>query len=172
MKKYILILFGDFSSDEVTKEIAMDLTPLVDSPHLKFQRTTGSILFHFASEVSQEEINEYVLSMLIDKTSSFILSEYTDNMTVNFPEDVKQHLFDLEKNTEDVYINMSVGSSLKRELSEDDDEFVALLLEQIKDRVKKPSLDFLLDKINSDGFDALSPFEKEVLKEITQNLNS
>ena len=172
MKKFILILFGDFSSDEVTKEIAMDITPLVDSPHLKFQRTLGSILFHFASEVSQEEISEYVSSMLIDKTNSYILTEFTDNMTVSFPEDVKQHLFDLEKNTEDVYINMSVGGSTKRELSEDDDEFVALLLEQIKERVKKPSLDTLLDKINSKGFDSLSPFEQEVLKEITQNLNS
>jgi methionine salvage enolase-phosphatase E1 len=104
--------------------------------------------------------------MLIDKTNSYILTEFTDNMTVSFPEDVKQHLFDLEKNTEDVYINMSVGSSTKKELSEDDDEFVALLLEQIKERVKKPSLDTLLDKINSKGF------EQEVLKEITQNLNS
>jgi len=172
MKKFILILFGDFSSDEVTKEIAMDITPLVDSPHLKFQRTVGSILFHFASEVSQEEINDYVYSMLIDKTSSFILSEYSDKMTVNFPEDVKQHLFDLEKNTEDVYINMSINSSVKKELSEDDDDFVALLLEQIKEKVKKPSLDTLLDKINSTGFESLTKFEKDVLEEITQNLNS
>ena len=163
MRKYILILFGDFKSDELTKEVAMNLTPLVDSPHLKFQRTMGSIIFHFASEVSQEEINDYVWGTLIDVTNSFILSEYTDKMTLNFPEDVKKHLFDLEKNSEDLYINMSINSSVKREMNHDEDEFVALLLEQIKDKVKKPSLDFILDKINSEGLQSLTPFEKEIL---------
>jgi hypothetical protein len=172
MKKYILVIFGDFSSDELAKELALDLTPLVDSPNLKFQRTTGSMLFHFASEVIQDEIVEYLDGILIDRPNHYIMTEYSDNVSVSFPDDVKKHLFDLENNTEDVYINMSVGSSTKKELSEDDDEFVALLLEQIKERVKKPSLDTLLDKINSKGIDSLSPFEKEVLKEITQNLNS
>ena len=172
MKKYILVIFGDFSSDELAKELALDLTPLVDSPNLKFQRTTGSMLFHFASEVIQDEIVEYLDGILIDRPNHYIMTEYSDNLSVSFPDDVKKHLFDLENNSEDVYINMSVGSSTKKELSEDDDEFVALLLEQIKERVKKPNLDTLLDKINSKGIDSLSPFEKEVLKEITQNLNS
>lgn len=169
MRKYILILFGDFKSDELTKEVAMNLTPLVDSPHLKFQRTMGSIIFHFASEVSQEEINDYVWGTLIDVTNSFILSEYTDKMTLNFPEDVKKHLFDLEKNSEDLYINMSINSSVKREMNHDEDEFVALLLEQIKDKVKKPSLDFILDKINSEGLQSLTPFEKEILDSYSKN---
>ena len=169
MRKYILILFGDFKSDELTKEVAMNLTPLVDSPHLKFQRTMGSIIFHFASEVSQEEINDYVWGTLIDVTNSFILSEYTDKMTLNFPEDVKKHLFDLEKNSEDLYINMSINSSVKREMNHDEDEFVALLLEQIKDKVKKPSLDFILDKINSEGLQSLTPFKKEILDSYSKN---
>jgi len=169
MRKYILILFGDFKSDELTKEVAMNLTPLVDSPHLKFQRTMGSIIFHFASEVSQEEINDYVWGTLIDVTNSFILSEFTDKMTLNFPDDVKKHLFDLEKNSEDLYINMSINSSVKREMNHDEDEFVALLLEQIKDKVKKPSLDFILDKINSEGIQSLTPFEKEILDSYSKN---
>ena len=31
----------DFKSDEICKEIALTVTPLVDSPHLKFQSSKG-----------------------------------------------------------------------------------------------------------------------------------
>jgi hypothetical protein len=48
--------------------------------------------------------------------------------------------------------------------SEDDEEFAALLLEEVKKRVKKPSLDQLLDKIKETGVDSLTLFEKGVLE--------
>ena len=47
---------------------------------------------------------------------------------------------------------------------DDDEEFVALLLEEVKKRVKKPTLDQLLDKIKEVGVDSLTPFEKGVLE--------
>jgi hypothetical protein len=47
---------------------------------------------------------------------------------------------------------------------EDDDDFVALLLENMKKEVKKPSLDFILDKALSNGFESLSQFEKDTLE--------
>jgi hypothetical protein len=47
---------------------------------------------------------------------------------------------------------------------EEDDDFVALLLEGLKKNVKKPTLDYILDKIASDGFESLSQFEKDTLE--------
>jgi hypothetical protein len=50
--------------------------------------------------------------------------------------------------------------------SEDDDEFVALLLDEMREKnlYKKPSLDQILDKVLVDGMESLSPFEKDILE--------
>ena len=53
---------------------------------------------------------------------------------------------------------------------EDEEEFVALLLEEVKRQVKKPSLDQILDKLNNKGIDALTKFEKDTLDEYSINL--
>jgi hypothetical protein len=50
MKNYFLILLGNFENESETKEIVISLSPIVDSPTLKFNQTTGSLVFHFASE--------------------------------------------------------------------------------------------------------------------------
>lgn len=170
MKKYFLIIFGDLESEENCREIALTLTPIVDSPHLKFNHTKGSLIFHFASEVSQEEIHDYVLGSLFDVCSSFILTENTDKVSFYLPKKVEEHLMDLEnegKNVE-LKITMEPLNSLNSD-SEDNEEFVALLLDEIKKKVKKPKLDQILDKINSTGFDSLSQFEKDTLDEYSKS---
>jgi hypothetical protein len=47
---------------------------------------------------------------------------------------------------------------------EEDDDFVALLLEGLKKNVKKPTLDYILDKILSNGPESLTQFEKDILE--------
>ena len=86
MKKYFLILFGNFES-ETCNQIAITVSPIVDSPQLKFQSSHNFILMHFASEVDRLEIYEYLHANLFDKVGSFILSENNDNMSVFMPED-------------------------------------------------------------------------------------
>lgn len=167
MKNYLLTIFGEFENEKIYKEIALSITPLVDSPHLKFNHTRGCLIFHFASEVSQEEIYDYLIGSLFEFTTSFILTEYTDNVSVYLPEDVKKHLFDLENNIGEVQIKIDLTKNLQNpedlDWSEKENEFVALLLDEVKKTVKKPTLDQLLDKINKSGIDSLSPFEKEIL---------
>lgn len=169
MKKFFLILFGDFESEGICKEIAIDVSPIVDSPHLKFNHTSGSIVFHFASEVTKEEIFDYLLVTLMDKCTSMILTENTDNVSVYFPTKVEKHLLDLETESEDVEMKININQLRSPEELERDEEFVALLLEEVKKSVKKPSLDQILDKINKKGFDSLSKFEKDVLDEYSKN---
>ena len=52
---------------------------------------------------------------------------------------------------------------------EDDDEFVALLLNEVKKHMKAPTLDQLLDKIKTEGVDSLTPFEKGTLENYSKN---
>ena len=169
MKKYLLVIFGDFQSSETCKEIAMNITPLVDSPHLKFNHTQGTIMFHFASEVLQEEIYAYLQGTLIDIVSSFILSEMTDKVSLCLPEDIKSHLLDLENDLGETQMKINLNKNFNMWDETDDENFVALLLDECKRKVKRPSLDQILDKINKNGIEALSKFEKDTLDEYSQN---
>lgn len=171
MRKYFLIFFGEFETESVCKEIALTLTPIVDSPHLKFNHSKGNLIFHFASEVSQEEIYDYVLGSTFDLCSSFILTENTDKVSLYLPKNVKQHLLDLENEGDDVDIKININQTRPLTELEGEEEFVALLLDEVKKQVKKPSLDQILDKINSKGIESLSKFEKDTLDEHSKNFS-
>lgn len=172
MKNYLLTVIGDFETEKVCKEIALSITPLVDSPNLKFQHTKGVLVFHFATEVLKEEIFAYIQGILYGTTESFILTELTDNMTVSFPNDIKEHLLDLQNSSEDVNMKIDLNK-IKRNLdfmeSEEAEDWVALLLDEKEDYIKRPSLDQILDKIASKGYDSLSQFEKDTLELYSKN---
>lgn len=169
MRKYLLVLFGEFESEETCKEIALTLTPLVDSAHLKFNHSNGNLIFHFASEVSQEEIYDYVIGSLFDLCSSFILTENTDKLSVYLPKKVKDHLFDLENEGEDIEMKININQIRPFKELESEEDFVALLLDEVKKSIKKPSLDQILEKISTNGVSSLSQFEKDILDEYSKN---
>jgi hypothetical protein len=164
MKNYFLILLGNFENESETKEIVISLSPIVDSPTLKFNQTTGSLVFHFASEVSQEEMYDYILVSVSDKCTSFFLTENTDKVSVFLPTSVSAHLLDLDKETLDV--NWKPSKNFDEEL---DEEIVALLLEGIKKSRKKPTLDEILEKILLSGVNSLNQYEKEILENYSKN---
>lgn len=172
MKKYLVTIFGDFKSDGICKEIAIALSPLVDSPNLKFQFTKGVLIFHFASEMDMRDIHEYLEITSYNLYESFILSEYTDKVSVFMTEENKEHLFNLDENDVDNGIEMVLrpknGIQYMDE-DEDEDEFVALLLNEVKKHVRASSLDQLLDKIKNEGIDSLTPFEKGTLDNYSKN---
>jgi hypothetical protein len=165
-KKYLLTVFGDYKNEKVCQEMAICITPIVDSPQLKFQYSRGTVLFHFASLLEQSEIYDFLDLALDSYSNAFILTEFNDNVSVKLPVDVKKHLYDLEAQTGGVDTLELDLNEIMDELttSDDDEEFVALLLEEVKKRLKKPSLDQLLDKIKEAGVDSLTAFEKGVLE--------
>ena len=166
MKKYFLILLGDFKSEEFCKDIALTITPLVDSAQLKFQHNNGALLFHFASEVDHTEIYDFLSGSFYGLVSSFILTENTDNLSLYMEDEVKSHLLDLENPSGDVSINIDLSDPklFEDEFDEEDEEdFMALVLNRVKDKIKKPSLDQLLEKVGNKGVDSLTPFEKDTL---------
>jgi len=167
MDRYLLTIIGDFKSEEECTEIAMAITPIVDSPHLKFQHSKGILLFHFETDVNKDEIFGYIQTVLFGITETFILTEITDNVSVSVPEDIKTHLFDLENVSDDVSINIDMrqvknNPDLYMD-EEEEDDFVALLLGEREQFLKRPTLDQILDKILSKGYQSLSPFEQDIL---------
>jgi hypothetical protein len=172
MKNYLLTVIGNFESEEFCQDMALSLTPIVDSPNLKYQHTKGILIFHFATEVSKSELYDYVTGVFFGITETFILTEITDDLSVSMPKEVKTYLFDLENDNGSIDMNIDMrqvkGNVEMFNDEEEDEDFVALLLEERQRLFKPPTLDQILDKINSKGFDALTPFEKDVLEDYSK----
>jgi hypothetical protein len=171
MKKYLLTVFGDFNSKEIIARLGKGMAPIVDSPHLKFQHTKGAMVFHFGSEVSTEEIYDYIVGVFYGLSNAFILTEMTDKTSVYMPDDVKAHLLDLDNDTEevDIRINMPKMGKSVDDMSEMAEDFVSFLLDEMEDEIKTPTLNEILDKISEKGLSSLSGFEKEILNEYSKN---
>jgi hypothetical protein len=168
MNKYLLTVFGEFETKEMCQNVALSITPIVDSPNLKFQHSKGVLLFHFSSEIPKEEIYEYVKGVLYGLSESFILTTMTDDVSVFMPKDIYNHLFDLESaNGElDMKLDMTRIKNNLDFMEQEEDDLVALLLEEMRENnvIKKPSLDQILDKVLTNGMESLSPFEKDTLE--------
>ena len=168
MNKYLLTVFGEFETKEMCQNVALSITPIVDSPNLKFQHSKGVLLFHFSSEILKEEIYEYVKGVLYGVTESFILTTITDDVSVSMPEDIYNHLFDLDSANGEIDMKLDM-TRIKNNLDfmeQEEDDLVALLLEEMRENnaIKKPSLDQILDKVLTNGMESLSPFEKDTLE--------
>lgn len=172
MQKYILTIIGSFEDEKMCQDLVLSLTPIVDTPHMKFQHTNGILVLHFGSEVSKSEIFDYVGGILFGITEAYILTELHDNMTLSMPKEIKEHLLDLDNSTEDAEMKIDMNR-IKKNLDfmeeEDDDDFVALLLGEKNNLFKKPSLDQILDKMLEKGYDKLTEFEKDILKGYSKN---
>ena len=166
MKKYLLTVFGNFQSEQC-EEIAHCLEPLVDSTHLKFQYRSGVIIFHFESEIQMEDIHEFVELTSYPMYDSFILTEYNDNVSVFMTDDMKQHLFDLETETEGA-ITFEFETKNDFDISYDEDDIVTALMNQVKKNLQIPTLDQLLDKVVDNGVESLTPYEKATLDNYSQ----
>jgi len=169
MKKYLLTVFGNFQSEQC-EEIAHCLEPLVDSTHLKFQYRSGVIIFHFESEIQMEDIHEFVELTSYPMYDSFILTEYNDNVSVFMTDDMKQHLFDLETETEGaITFDLVPKNRMDNYYDEDnEDDIVTVLLNEVKKNLQLPTLDQLLDKVVDNGVESLTPYEKATLDNYSQ----
>lgn len=175
MKKFLLVIFGDYLQDseslDYMKNFAISLTPLVDTPQIKFQFNKGASIFHFGTDVPMEEIDYYVKSCIENDgvDMSFILTEMNDKVSVSFPKVTYEHLMDLES---DKFSEVRLSqNTVEHNIDEDDKsqyENLASLLDLIKND-KKPSLDFILDKIKDKGLGSLTSYEKDILSEYSKN---
>ena len=85
-------------------------------------------------------------------------------------EDMKQHLFDLETETEGA-ITFDLASENQEWTFDDEDgedDIMTDLMKQVKKNLQLPTLDQLLDKVVEHGVDSLTPYEKATLDNYSQ----
>ena len=172
MKKYLLTIFGDLEIYEKQEEVVISLSPLVDSPSLKFQYGKEFMIVHFASELEPKEIYEFLEMCSENLYDSFILSEYNEKVSVFMSNENREHLFDLDGSKGTSGQEMIITINKDEEYFEDDDEedeFTSKIIAELKRQLKPPTLDQLLDKINEKGYDVLSNFEKGILENYSKN---
>ena len=80
---------GEFETKEMCQAIATTITPIVDSPHLKFSHRKKNLLFCFESEVHSEELVPYIQGTLFGLYDYYILSVVDDNLSVSMDEATK-----------------------------------------------------------------------------------
>jgi hypothetical protein len=168
MNNYLLTIIGELQTKEMCKSIASSLTPIVDSPSLRFHYGKNVIVFYFSSETPQEEIAEYTRGILFGISDFFILNKMTDNVSVSMPQDVHTHLFNLEDigEDDDMILDMNRIKNNLDFMDEEENDFAVLLLEKMCEQnlITRPSLDQILDKVLSNGMGSLSQFEKDILE--------
>jgi regulator of replication initiation timing len=175
MNYYLLSVTSDFASDGLCKEIALSISPIVDSPNLKFHYTRNQIIFSFGTETPKDEIYEYINGVLYGLSEIFILTEIVDDFSVLLPDDIKDHLFDLDNVGENVTMKLDMERIKKNldfsfeEDDEDDENDIMSLIFRNKDVTPNPTLDQILDKLYSEGIESLSSKEKNILETYSQN---
>ena len=173
MKKYFLTILGDKKfTNEHCIDVGVALGSIVDSNFLNFNFSDNYIIFHFESEVNKSEIYTFVVGVLHGISDTFILTEMNDNVSVSLPSKIS-FMFDLENGGGDM-MECNKYFIDNDEHEEDDYDLYNDLMEIYKRNIvknhKKPSLDFLLDKIKESGFDSLSEIEKQHLEKYSKSL--
>ena len=172
MKKYLLTVFGNFTSEKCN-EIAQLMEPLIDSENLKFYFRSGSIIFYFGSNFELIDVHDF-LDMISDELfDTFILVEHNETVTVFMTDEMKEHLFNLEEESGEMVIDLVPNNKSQSIYDEDEDEddISTILMNQIKNNLKNiqaPSLDELLDKVSEQGIESLTEFELKTLNNYSQ----
>lgn len=175
MNYYLLSVTNDFASEGLCKEIALSISPIVDSPNLKFHYTRNQFIFSFGTETEKSEIYEYINGVLYGLSEIFVLTEIVDDFSVSLPNDVRDHLFDLDNVGENLTMKLDMERIKKNldfsfeEDDEDDENDIMSLIFNNKNTTPNPTLDQILDKLYSDGIDSLSSKEKNILETYSQN---
>ena len=141
-------------------------------------------MMHFATEVPKDEIFEYITGLIHVDHEILILTEVSDKVSVHIPFEKSGHLFDLDNPgaNNDYSIDMKgviENTDLYNDFDEDelDISFSNELEKQFKSKdpywlgppAVKPTLDSLLDKINTLGMDSLTKHELTLLQKFSYN---
>lgn len=178
MKKYLLTVMTTSFDEGMCQDIGMSITPIVDSKYLNFAHNGGgTMLFSFESEVEKQDIFTYINGVLFGLSEMFVLTEINDSVTLYVDKNRSSSVFldlqsgesyDLKLKMDDVMCNKTF-----RDDFEDDEEY-GIFIEELRDKLKKekinrPSLDWLLDKIKDEGIASLSSTEKNYLEQYSKN---
>jgi hypothetical protein len=178
MNYYLLSVTCNVATEKICREIAISISPIVDTPHLKFHYTRNQIIFSFGTETEKDDIFEYIRGVLYGLVDIFILTEIKDGFSASLPEDVEDHLFNLDDVGEDLTMKLDMDRIKKNldfsfdeedEDDDDDNDIMSLIKSNKVINTQNPTLDQILDKLHSEGMSSLSIQEKNILETYSKN---
>lgn len=179
MKKYLLFIFAAHKDqDKFVKTISEEVVEFSDCSEVRYFYGPESAIITFKSDDSIDYLKSLV-ELVLDTSSIvyFFLPFIPENTSYFLTQDIEKHLFGTEKMTENEeksqYEQIQTQNLFFDELAEittnfteeimddeDEDDLIACL----KEKTQKPTLNDLLDKINSEGMENLTDEELNLLK--------
>ena len=178
MELFLVVFAKSNKQEEFVHWIGGEISELSSEPDLKYFFGQENIVFKFTTNKTFVEVKEHLNDLFNTLDLGYILSIYTtESMSFFFPSEAQKfftgetsetsdfHNFLQQKlnNLEEVNYELDMSiSNLVQELSQ--------LGNQTKSQPKKPTLDELLEKINSQGLSELTKEELNLLDEYSKKL--
>ena len=181
LTKYILFVFAkNDNPKEFTEQIADELSVLSDTPNLNYYFGPESSVFTISTLDSYEDVTDYIDMVLGVGDILYVLLPYTsDKLSYGLPEKISKHLFNdgisdfmSEKSNNSEPNEFEVRKMIQDKIRDtfklnienfnfeyEEEEWTDI--DEIKNKVRTPSLDELLEKIKEKGLNSLT--EKELI---------
>lgn len=184
---YLVILFGDYKrKEQKISNIIYSLTPFANSKDVRFVYSESHIVIHFTSDFEYPELQRFVDMSIHSECDLYLFFNYNEKFAVKMQPEIFSHLFDWNKESESVNLdlrnnklsNMGFGPSqdeinkLFRDVDPNElDDLTDILFGETKNRKPEPQLDMdiILEKISKNGIESLTKREEEFLKNISNN---
>jgi len=178
----MLFLYGEWKTlAKITKEVSEIMKPVMESKYLKFIYGERSLIAHFQSYETLDEIRTYLDISFDEEVTAFFLIPTPRNIGYRLDDDLEEHLFKLDKNT-DPYFKYNPSQDSKRTPKLDDILFKRGISKLFKEfdnwednltegwdpqqpnEIIEYDLDTILDKILKHGKESLTKVELKFLK--------
>ncbi len=170
---YLLFVYHneDMKTPDVTTEnIGAELSKIMSSNQVKFMFGDKHSIFHFASDFSVDEIDDFLCLVSAEfENFNYFLTQKTKNIKSNFDEDNLLHLLTL-RNTNKRKQTPPRSFDFKLDVGgEDFDRMAENFMSLLPKKGCTLTMDDLLDKINDKGINSLTEEEKCKLDEYSKN---
>ena len=174
---YLLFVYYDNTvenPESTTNQIGLQIADQMSSKEVKFIYGDKHGIFHFASELSIEELTDWVDIINEDVNCfQYFLTPKPRNCSSNMPQDNLDHLLSLRKTKTKKHKPTPPKINYDFKASSESSSFMDiadLLLNFKRKEVCNLTLDELLDKIASQGLNSLTEVEKLKLDEYSKSL--
>lgn len=175
---YLLFVYYDSTvenSETSTNEIASRIAEQMTSKEAKFIFGDKHAIFHFASDMSIEEMSGWVdiINDELDFFQYFLIPKPRSSAS-NMPKDNLDHLLSLKKTkpTKQKPSEPKISWDFKptKDNGESFMDIADIIMNLKRPKVCNMTLDELLDKISLEGMESLTQIEKEKLEEYSKSI--
>lgn len=182
MKQYLLFAFGDFGSYVTVENMVETVATVTNSDYTKFKQHKNYLVFNFATELSHDNLENYINSNFSNVTECHFLMEVTDNSSIYMNTvDLECFLQLYESKNEEWVIRKPKNGDVNKTMSDEQffkklfgfdtsiqadswDEFDDIDDDDIEKYQPKLELNKILDKISTSGIKSLTKEERNYLK--------